>query len=151
MSQRKRSILGDILAGVLVASAQDQEQPAGAANEDSGAAVTAPAKPRRKAQPEARDHRKRQTLPPWNVVLLDDDDHTYEYVIEMLGRVFGHNTQRAFLMAREVDASGRVIVFTTHRELAELKREQIIRYGLDPRIAACRGSMGAIIEPAPAS
>lgn len=145
MSQRKRSILADILAGVLVSSAE-QGQPAGDTAGDSGAAVASPAKPRQKTQPDRR--RKRQTLPPWNVVLLDDDDHTYEYVIEMLGRVFGHNTQRAFLMAREVDASGRVVVYTTHRELAELKREQIIRYGLDPRIAACRGSMGAIIEPA---
>ena len=26
--------------------------------------------------------------PLFNVVLLDDDDHTYDYVIEMLGRLF---------------------------------------------------------------
>lgn len=28
-------------------------------------------------------------IPPYNVVLLDDNDHTYEYVIEMLRAVFG--------------------------------------------------------------
>ena len=30
-----------------------------------------------------------QPLPPWNVVLLDDNDHTYEYVVEMLLKLFG--------------------------------------------------------------
>src|SRR2546423_11167204 len=30
-------------------------------------------------------------LPPYNVVLLNDDDHTYDYVIEMLSSVFGYN------------------------------------------------------------
>jgi ATP-dependent Clp protease adaptor protein ClpS len=47
-----------------------------------------------------------------------------------------------------VDATGRVIVLTTHREKAELKRDQIHAYGADFRIAACKGSMSAIIEPA---
>ncbi len=66
----------------------------------------------------------------------------------MLGCVFGHGLERAFTMAREVDSTGRVVVFTTHRELAELKREQIIGYGTDPRISTSRGGMAAIIEPA---
>lgn len=108
-----------------------------------------------KAKPAKRRKRRRQSggrvskLPPWNVVLLDDDEHTYEYVIEMLGNVFNHGLERAFLMACEVDASGRVIVFTGHRELAELKCQQIRHYGLDPRLGKSCGSMRAVIEPAP--
>lgn len=90
-----------------------------------------------------------QTLPPWNVVLLNDDDHSYEYVIEMLGRLFGHNPVMATLMALEVDTTGRVIVFTTHRERAELEQSRIHSYGADPLIPRCKGSMSAIIEPAP--
>ena len=86
-------------------------------------------------------------LPPFNVVLLDDDDHTYEYVIEMLGKVFSYPKEKAFQLAKEVDSSGRVIVLTTHKERAELKRDQILAYGRDFRIAACQGSMSAIIEP----
>ena len=89
-------------------------------------------------------------LPPYNVVLLDDDDHTYEYVMEMLATVFGYNLDEGFRLAREVDESGRVIVLTTHKERAELKREQIIGYGADPRISRCKGPMAAIIELAPA-
>lgn len=86
--------------------------------------------------------------PLWNVVLLDDDDHTYDYVIEMLMELFGHTPMRAWLMACEVDAEGRVIVDTTSRERAELKRDQIHAYGADPRMGSCAGSMSAEIEPA---
>lgn len=84
----------------------------------------------------------------WNVVLLDDQDHTYEYVIEMVQRLFGHPAPRAFGIAKTVDKQGRAICATTHRELAELKVEQIHSYGGDRRIASCRGSMSAHIEPA---
>lgn len=91
---------------------------------------------------------KRKQLPPFHVVLLDDDDHTYAYVIEMLGDVFAYSIDKALGMAEEVDASGRVIVLTTHREHAELKRDQILRYGADPRDDHCKGSMRAVIEPA---
>ena len=116
---------------------------------DAGTAV-APARPKRRAatKPAPRRRPRHKGLPPWNVVLLDDDQHTYAYVIEMLGHVFGHPLSKSFLMAEEVDRQGRVIVMTTHRELAELKREQIIAYGTDPRIGTCKGSMTAVIEPA---
>lgn len=89
-----------------------------------------------------------QVAPRWNVVLLDDDDHTYDYVLEMLAAVFGHSQPTAFRMAVEVDTTGRVIVWTAHRELAELKQQQIHAYGADARIARCKGSMSAILEPA---
>lgn len=91
---------------------------------------------------------KSKPLPPWNVVLLDDDDHSYEYVIFMLQTLFGHPLETAFLMAKEVDTMGRVIVFSTHRERAELERDRIHGFGADPLIKRCKGSMSAIIEPA---
>jgi ATP-dependent Clp protease adaptor protein ClpS len=90
---------------------------------------------------------KPKALPRWNVVLIDDDQHTYDYVIEMLINLFGQSLSQGFKTARTVDKDGRAIVFTSHRELAELKREQIIGFGTDPRIASCRGSMTAILEP----
>ena len=87
--------------------------------------------------------------PLWNVILLDDDDHTYDYVIEMLGKIFGHSLETAYRMACEVDAAGRVIVDSTTLERAELKRDQIHSYGADRRLERSAGSMSAIIEPAP--
>jgi ATP-dependent Clp protease adaptor protein ClpS len=47
-----------------------------------------------------------------------------------------------------VDGTGRVIVLTTTKEHAELKRDQIQGFGADKRIARCKGSMSATIEPA---
>lgn len=84
----------------------------------------------------------------WNVVLLDDQHHTYDYVIEMSQRVFGHSLQTAVKLAKTVDKDGRAVCVTTHRELAELKVEQVHHFGADPRIADCRGAMSAILEPA---
>ena len=87
-------------------------------------------------------------VPQFNVVLLDDNDHTYDYVVEMLMKLFGHSQAKAFEMACTVDFTGRVIVDTTSKERAELKRDQIHAYGTDWRIPHCQGSMSATIEPA---
>ena len=86
-------------------------------------------------------------VPMYNVVLLDDNDHSYEYVIEMLMDIFGHSEEVAYTMASEVDARGRVIVQTTYKERAEMKRDQIHLYGADWRIPHCKGSMSAVVEP----
>lgn len=85
---------------------------------------------------------------PWNVVLLDDQHHSYAYVVEMLQRLFHQTEEAAFRTAQRVDSEGRAICFTTHKELAELKRDQIHAFGKDVRISSCRGSMSAVIEPA---
>lgn len=84
----------------------------------------------------------------WAVVLLDDDDHSYEYVIEMMQKIFSHKLERAFKIAQKVDADGRAVCMVTHKELAELKQEQVHSYGKDFRIDSCAGAMSSIIEPA---
>lgn len=100
-----------------------------------------------RVKPQARPKPRKQ--PPYNVILVDDDDHTYEYVIGMLRKLFGVSPERAYLLACEVDASGRVIIDTTTLERAELKRDQISAFGRDWRIVRCEGSMTSVIEPAP--
>src|SRR3954465_12181908 len=104
-------------------------------NDNATATPVAPSKPAEKTK-----KRPPKQMPPFNVVLLNDDDHSYEYVIEMLKRIFGHNDQQGFKLAEEVDKDGRAIVFTTHKELAELKRDQIHAFGKDDRVATCQGS-----------
>jgi ATP-dependent Clp protease adaptor protein ClpS len=91
---------------------------------------------------------ERRELPPFNVVLLNDDDHTYPYVVEMLQRLFGHSADFAYRIARTVDHQGRATVLTTHKERAEFKRDQIKGFGSDPRIASSNCSMGAVVEAA---
>jgi ATP-dependent Clp protease adaptor protein ClpS len=98
--------------------------------------------------PEEKTEEKTKRQPPYHVILLNDDDHTYQYVIFMLQKLFGHPPETGFKMAEEVDKTGRVIVDTTSRERAELKQEQIHAFGPDPLLPRCQGSMSAVIEPA---
>jgi ATP-dependent Clp protease adaptor protein ClpS len=91
---------------------------------------------------------REERVPLYHVVLLDDDEHTYDYVVEMLGAVFCHPTHVAFRHAVEVDTTGRTIVMTCELPQAEFGRSQIQAYGADPRMPNSKGSMSAIIEPA---
>jgi ATP-dependent Clp protease adaptor protein ClpS len=101
---------------------------------------------RTRSKPTKKD--KTRQMPYYHVVLLNDDDHSYEYVINMLMVLFGYPVEKGFQLAKEVDTQGRVIVDTTTLERAELKRDQIHAFGKDPNIARCAGSMSAVIEPA---
>jgi len=104
--------------------------------------------PRTSRRVKEQEEQKTKRQPPYNVVLLNDDDHSYQYVIAMLQQLFGYPVEKGFLMATEVDTTGRVIVLTTTKEHAELKRDQIHAFGPDPLIQRCKGSMSATIEPA---
>ena len=97
---------------------------------------------------DVRQEKKGELTPLYNVVLLDDDDHTYEYVIEMLQKLFAFSESDAFQHAVEVDSTGRTIVVTCELAQAEFGREQIHAYGADPRMPQPKGSMSAIVEPA---
>lgn len=92
-----------------------------------------------------------ELTPLYHVVLLDDDEHTYEYVVEMLTNIFCLSIDDAFRHAVEVDTTGRTIVITCEREQAEFGKNQIHAYGADPRMAISKGSMSAIVEPAAGS
>jgi len=98
--------------------------------------------PRRTTQDDKRPKRQ----PPYHVILWNDEDHTYAYVIVMLMNLFGYPPEKGYQMAKEVDTAGRVIVLTTTLEHAELKRDQIHAYGKDGLIEGCQGSMWATIE-----
>lgn len=95
-----------------------------------------------------KEETKTRRQPPYHVILHDDNDHSFAYVIIMLKILFGHPEEKGFELAKEVNDTGRVIVLTTSLELAELKRDQIHSFGPDPSIPRCAGSMSASIEPA---
>jgi ATP-dependent Clp protease adaptor protein ClpS len=84
----------------------------------------------------------------YNVVLLDDNTHTYDYVIEMLMKLFLMSVAEAFGHAVEVDTTGRTIVMTCELDQAEFARDQIRGYGPDWRMPESKGSMAAVVEPA---
>lgn len=98
----------------------------------------------RKVKPKEREQTRKQ--PRYRVVLWDDDDHSYDYVIRMMRALFSHTPERAYEIACEVDSFGRAVCLTTTKEHAELKRDQVHAYGRDAMISRCQGSMYCTIE-----
>jgi ATP-dependent Clp protease adaptor protein ClpS len=98
--------------------------------------------------PELEQANQENLTPVYNVVLLDDDEHTYDYVIEMLQSLFLKSLQEAYNHAVEVDMTGRTIILTCDLGAAEFARDQIHAYGRDWRMPQSKGSMSAILEPA---
>ena len=99
-------------------------------------------------QPREKKEQKTKGQLPYNVILLDDDTHSFWYVVRMLKTLFGHPPVRGYRMALEVHTTGRVVVASMDLEQAELKRDQIHAFGADPLVPRCKGSMSAIIERA---
>ena len=104
--------------------------------------------PRPAASPETDVQEQDRLVPLYHVVLLDDNEHTYDYVIEMLERLFLFSRTEAFRHAVEVDTTGRTIVITCELPHANFARDQIHGYGPDRRMPNSKGSMSAQVEPA---
>ena len=98
--------------------------------------------------PDVETTQQEELTPLYHVVLLDDDEHTYDYVIEMLQKLFLFSATKAYQHAVEVDTTGRTIVLTCELPQAEFARDQIHAYGADWRMPQSKGSMSAAIEPA---
>jgi|SRR5262252_10322733 len=99
-------------------------------------------------KPRTDEEKQVKRQPPYNVILLNDDDHSFEYVIGMLKQLFAFPVEKGMQHAQEVHEQGRTILLTTTKEHAELKQEQIHAFGPDKMIPRCQGSMSAEIEPA---
>ena len=84
----------------------------------------------------------------YHVIILNDDEHSFDYVIEMLQAVFKIVYATALAHTVEADSTGSSIVLTTSLEEAEQKRDQVHAYGPDWRMPNSRGSVAALVEPA---
>ena len=120
--------------------------------DDTPAAVEAkPSPPKAKtARPKLDPKTQPRRQPPYAVVLLNDDDHTYDYVIDVLCRFCGHTPENAFKLAQQIDRTGRAVVWTGSLEVAELKRDQI--RGMGPDFYAehiVTYPLGVVLEPMP--
>jgi ATP-dependent Clp protease adaptor protein ClpS len=101
----------------------------------------------RKKEPSAARPKKQ---PPYAVVLLNDDEHTFQYVVETLGKVFGYPLEKCYTLTAQVHHQGRGIVWSGTRELAELKRDQIRSAGPDFYAAKkVEYPLGVTVEPLP--
>ena len=101
--------------------------------------------------PRAETRTGTRQMPPYHVIILNDEEHSFEYVIELLTKLFAHSLATAESLTWRIHNSGRAVVYTTHKEKAELKRDQVLSFGADPRMGAVsKGPLGCYIEPAPA-
>ena len=81
------------------------------------------------------------------MILWNDNDHSFEYVIEMMSKIFRYDKTRGMIIAAGVHTCGKITVATLPLEVAELRRDQIRSFGPDPRIDESMSSMFATLEP----
>jgi ATP-dependent Clp protease adaptor protein ClpS len=98
-------------------------------------------------RPETREERETRRVPPYNVILLNDDDHSMEFVVMVLMKVLGYEIEKCVQLMLQAHTSGRAVVWSGPKEVAELKVEQIHTFH-EMKGAKDIGAVGCEIEPA---
>jgi ATP-dependent Clp protease adaptor protein ClpS len=94
---------------------------------------TATAKPKKQAK-RAPKQKPPQMLPPWKVLLHNDDKNEMGYVILTVMELTTLNEQDAKLRTLEAHETGVALLLTTHKERAELYKDQFQSKGLNVSI-----------------
>lgn len=94
------------------------------------------------------NEKKPQQLPPYTVIIEDDDYHTYPYVVQLIQKVFGYAEEKAVNLTVRIDNDGEASVWTGSKEVAELKRELVRSGGPDLyAVKTVKFPLGCRIEP----
>lgn len=101
-----------------------------------------------KTAPKTADQTRTRQVPPYHVILLNDDDHSMEFVIDVLRKVFGYTVEKSYELMMEAHEKGRSVIWTGPKEVAELKGEQIDTHH-EKKAGQDIGPVGYAIEPAP--
>jgi ATP-dependent Clp protease adaptor protein ClpS len=109
--------------------------------------VSGPAFPDVTTETQEETHTRR--VPPYNVILENDDHHSMEFVVEVLCKALGCDVDRAVEYMLQAHHTGRAVVWTAPREVAELKAEQIKTFHETGRGGRDLGPLGCVVEPAP--
>jgi len=68
---------------------------------------------------------------PWNVIVLNDDHNTFQGVASSLASTIpGVDYERGMQLANRIHSTGRAVVWSGHKEAAEMYWEQLRGYGL---------------------
>ena len=92
---------------------------------------------------------KTRRIPPYNVILENDDHHSMEFVIEVLQKALGYTIERSYQLMMQAHSSGQAIVWTGTKEVAELKQDQMLSFHELRPGGKNLGPLGVRIEPAP--
>lgn len=100
-------------------------------------------------KPRTREETNTRLLPPYHVILENDDDHSFEFVVQTLIKALGYAVEKCFQLSQEAHEKGRAVVWTGPKEVAELKCEQIQTFH-EVREADGKklGALECCIEPA---
>jgi ATP-dependent Clp protease adaptor protein ClpS len=101
-------------------------------------------------RPKPREETRTRRLPPFHVVLANDDDHSFNFVVDVLRKVLGCPLERALQLTLEAHTSGRSVIWTGPKEVAELKAEQVQTFHeVREPVSRDLGPLTCTIEPAP--
>lgn len=83
----------------------------------------------------APTRRKAEPAPPWNVILHNDWNNSMPRVVLVLKRVVpGMTLKKATRIMWEAHTTGKAVVKSCHKELAELYKERLLGEGLSVSI-----------------
>ncbi len=101
-------------------------------------------------RPKTEQETRTRHIPPYNVIVDNDDYHSFDFVVGVLQKVLGCSVERARQLTEQAHTSGRAVVWTGPKEVAELKVEQILGFHevVEPD-GVQLGPLGCSIEPAP--
>jgi ATP-dependent Clp protease adaptor protein ClpS len=102
------------------ANKPDSDAPPSSSSNKGG---TATAKPK-KATKRAPKHKPPGLLPPWKVLLHNDDKNTRDFVVDTIVELTPLTKQDALIRMKEADDTGVALLLVTHKERAELYKDQ---------------------------
>jgi ATP-dependent Clp protease adaptor protein ClpS len=115
----------------------------------SNSVTTESSLPEVTVRPREKEKKQTQRLPPYHVILENDDHHTFEFVVESLQKALSYSQERAYQLTMQAHTAGRAVVWTGPKEVAELKADQIRSFHEIRAPGANLGPLSCYIEPAP--
>ena len=73
---------------------------------------------------------KQAVKPPamWNVIFVNDDFTTFEFVQVVMMAIFNKSTEQAYILTKSVHESGKAVVGQYSKDIAETKRDMAIEF-----------------------
>ena len=138
------------MAASLQLAVQDMASCKLAATTEKFSVSNSPDQPDLDVLVKTKETTRTKRVPPYHVILENDDDHSFEFVVKTLCQALGYTMERSYQLTLQAHRSGKSAVWTGSKEVAELKAEQIQTFHeTRERDNAKLGPLTCYIEPAP--